>query len=146
MNYALRQTGRASLNFAGEIARQLLVQSEAVAQKVADAGLSSDILAEDLDKRDQRVLAVADKLPGFRVINLGCELYCDHDGQIAASAFCEIEEDITSQFLAVEDGLTILEVCSLRVVVGFVDIERFGMPIGSYPFPYVSRASKYIHQ
>lgn len=109
MSYSLRQKGRASLDFAGEIAIQLFTLSRPVAEVVGSAGLANDALANDLDERDRQILSIAEELPGFRVSNLCREWYCDHHGLIAANAFEEIEGDISTQLQALREGTTTLE-------------------------------------
>lgn len=109
MNYVLHQRGRASLDFAAEIARQLFALARPVAQAVKEEGLSDDALAHDLDERDHQILAIADSMPEFRVSNLCREWYCDHHGQIATHAFEEIEPSISARLMELESGPTTLE-------------------------------------
>lgn len=110
MDYQLRQHGRASLDFAAAIGCQIGTLSQPVAEAAKKAGLNEQTLADDLDERDQQILAVAEKVPGFRVSKLCREWYCINHGLIATEAFEEMGVALTSKLDDALDGPTTLDV------------------------------------
>lgn len=87
MDFHLRQTGRATMDFASDVAGQLSPLSRPVAEAVRAAGLDEQSLADDLDARDEQILDVAVHLSDFRVYNLVRDWYCRKHGLVAIEAF-----------------------------------------------------------
>lgn len=65
-----------------------------VAVELRAAGLTEDVLADDLDERIRQVEAVAEAIPAFQAAQFAREWYGQHHGRLAIEAFEELREQL----------------------------------------------------
>ncbi|MCB2107899.1 MAG: class I SAM-dependent methyltransferase [Rhodobacteraceae bacterium] len=110
LDYTLRQSGRASLDFLsafGCVTPDLVARQN---QALKKAGLADDAnLADDLDERAKQVEGVLQDVPEFRAANLIAEWHSEQHARLAAEAFDQIADELKPQFEKFKTGKTTLK-------------------------------------
>ncbi len=111
IDYKLRQTGRASLDFLSAFGPAIASMQKHQQDALTKAGLTDDAkLADDMDERSEQIESILANEPAFRTSNMMGEWHAEHHARLAAEAFAEIEADIQSTFERLKQGKTTLSV------------------------------------
>jgi ubiquinone/menaquinone biosynthesis C-methylase UbiE len=105
----LSASARAALEHAASMARTLGPAARAVAGALRAAGLTDDVLADDLDERSRQIEAVAEDIPAFQAAREVREWYGIHHGRIAIAAFEEAREELIPMLEAAQRGTAELD-------------------------------------
>ncbi len=105
----LSPRARASLDYAAALARTLGPAMRSVAVELRAAGLTEDVLCDDLDERILQVEAVAEKLPSFQAAQFAREWYGQHHGRLAIEAFEELRAQLAPALDAALEGASSLD-------------------------------------
>lgn len=109
LDYKLRQSGRAGLDFLSAFGAVMPVLNQKQSAALAKAGLTDDAkLADDLDARAAQIEGALEQEPAFRAANLIGEWHAEQHARLAAAAFDEIEPELRPQFEALSKGKTTL--------------------------------------
>lgn len=94
MDFTLKQTGRAAIEFAGDLGRVIGPLKGQIAQDLAAKGLSNDTLAADLDDRMRQVDAALAPTPAYTAFAAVSEWSGRNHGRIVQAAFDEQRDDL----------------------------------------------------
>jgi len=109
IDYKLRQSGRASLDFLSAFGPAVSSLQKAQQDALTKAGLTEDAkLADDMDERAAQIEGALSDVAAFRSTNLMGEWHAEHHARLAADAFAEIESDIKPTFEKLKRGGTTL--------------------------------------
>jgi 2-polyprenyl-3-methyl-5-hydroxy-6-metoxy-1,4-benzoquinol methylase len=94
MDFTLKQTGRAAVEFAGDLGRVIGPLKGQIAQDMSAKGLSNDTLAADLDERMRQVDGALADSPAYAAFGAVTEWSGRNHGRIVQAAFDEQRDDL----------------------------------------------------
>lgn len=100
----LRQRGRASVDFLGQLSKASFPVRNKVDEDLEQGGLSAETLPEDLDERDAAALSVLSDSDAFSLQKLMGDWHGRRHGDIAIEAFEEIKTELSPALAAAENG------------------------------------------
>ena len=104
MEYALRQRGRAAIDFLSDLRSRSDYLEQRTDQRAVDAGLDKATLPDDPAQLQTVVAPLLEADPEFRILRMCRDWTLEQHGQIAMEAFDEIRTDIEPALRALHAG------------------------------------------